>query len=249
MSVRWDLATARKHEPGFAPLLELLFATGRRRGEAIGLQWADIDFESRRMTVRRSITSQGLSTPKSGKSRRVVMTSDLSDTLFVLLAERQRERIARGWPETPDWIFCSRIGTCPEPRNVERGWARLRRRVQKTGVRPFPLHSTRHSWATWALRPGENIRWVADQLGHADASTTLNHCAHAMPDDDPSFLDLDVEKGRNASPLSTNADSKSRKSAKSWRARYDSNVRPSAPQSAEGVNKDKDLRSRRGRSR
>ena len=36
---------------------------------------------------------------------------------------------------------------------------------------------------------------------------------------------------------------------KIWRARYDSNVRPSAPQGAEGVNNDKDLGSRRGRSR
>ncbi|MBC8188440.1 MAG: tyrosine-type recombinase/integrase, partial [Proteobacteria bacterium] len=58
----------------------------------------------------------------------------------------------------------------------------------------------RHSWATWAIQAGKNIRWVADQLGHADASTTLNHYAHAMPDDDHdlSFLDLDVAKRRSA---------------------------------------------------
>ena len=97
------------------------------------------------------------------------MTATLSETLFVLLSRRQSERIARGWPETPDWAFCSETGTCPEPRNVERVWGRLRRRAQKLGVRPFPLHSTRHSWATWALQAGKNIRWVADQLRHADA--------------------------------------------------------------------------------
>jgi hypothetical protein len=53
-------------------------------------------------------------------------------------------------------------------------------------------HPARHSWATWALQPGKNIRWAADQLGHADASTALNHYAHAMPEDaeDLSFADL-----------------------------------------------------------
>jgi hypothetical protein len=61
------------------------------------------------------------------------------ETLFDLLSQRQRERIARGWPETPIWIFCSETGTRPEPRNVERVWARLRRRAQKKGVRAFPL--------------------------------------------------------------------------------------------------------------
>jgi hypothetical protein len=49
-------------------------------------------------------------------------------------------------------------------------------------------------------------------------------------DQDLSFLDLDVAKRRDASPLSAEADSESSKYAESWRARHDSNVRPSAPQ-------------------
>ena len=80
----------------------------------------------------------------------------------------------------------------------------------------FPLHSVRHSWATWALQAGKNIRWVADQLGHADASTTLNHYAHAMPDDetDLSFLELNVAKRRYTSPRSDNIGRRPRKSLK-----------------------------------
>jgi len=161
----WNRSEARKlveiaweHEPRFAPFLELLFATGLRRGEALGLQWADIDFDARTLTVRRSITSQGLSTPKSGKDRRVVMTSALAELLFDRLGQRHREGPQRGWPETPDWVFCSQTGTAPEPRNIERVWARVRRRAQKAGVRPLPLHSARHSWATWVIQAGKNIR-------------------------------------------------------------------------------------------
>jgi integrase len=199
----WTHSEARKlleiaieHEPQFATFLTLLFATGMRRGEALGLQWADTDLDARRITVRRSVTSQGVSSPKSGKSRRVVMTDSLASSLFELLGERQSQRIARGWRDTPVWVFCSEVGTMPEPRNVVRVWGRVRRRATKLGVRPLPLHSARHSWATWAIQAGKNIRWVADQLGHADASTTLNHYAHAMPEDDQdlSFAELDGAK-------------------------------------------------------
>ena len=38
------------------------------------------------------------------------MPSGLADQLFDLLAERQRERIAQGWRETPDWVFCNEMG-------------------------------------------------------------------------------------------------------------------------------------------
>jgi integrase len=198
------IEVARAREPRFAFFVELLFATGMRRGEALGLQWTDIDFDRQRITIRRSITSQGMSTPKSGKSRIVVMTAALAGCLFDLQTELHRDRLKRGWPDLPPWVFCSEAGTAPDPRNVERVWARVRRRAQKLGVRPLPLHSARHSWATWALQAGKSVRWVADQLGHADASTTLNHYAHAMPEDaaDLSFLDLGVAKRHQPSPVS-----------------------------------------------
>jgi len=49
---------ARRHEPRFVPLLALLFATGLRRGEGLGIQWPDVDFGSRILTVRRAVTKE-----------------------------------------------------------------------------------------------------------------------------------------------------------------------------------------------
>jgi hypothetical protein len=84
------------------------------------------------------------------------------------------------------------VGTAWEPRNVARIWERVRRRAHKEGVRPLKLHCARHTWATLALRAGKSVRWVADQLGHADPSMTLNVYAHAMPEEeaDLSFADF-----------------------------------------------------------
>ena len=186
------LASARAHEPGFAPLLAVLLATGLRRGEALGLQWSDVDFDGGRVMVRRAVTSQGLTTPKSGKARRVAVPASLASELLDLLGTRRREAMGKGWPEVPPWVFCSESGSAPDPSNVERVWRRVRRKAQKLGVRPLKLHCTRHTWATRALQAGKSVRWVADQLGHADPALTLRVYAHAMREDetDLSFADF-----------------------------------------------------------
>lgn len=130
------IQTARDREGRFAPLLVLLFATGMRRGEALGIQWTDVDLEHKVITIRRSVTTAGLSTPKSGVSRKVGMTAGLAVELFDLLAARSRECLAKGWREIPTWVFCSEVGTMPDPSNTDRAWRRVRRHAQKEGVRP-----------------------------------------------------------------------------------------------------------------
>ena len=197
--VRTLLRIAEEHEPGFFPLLNLLFATGMRRGEALGLQWADVDFDGQKLTVRRSISTQGESTPKSGRSRRVPLPNGLVLQLLDLKAERRRSSLERGWPEVPSWVFCSEAGTSLDPANVTRVWNRVRRRAQAEGVRPLRLHDARHTWVSHAIAAGKNIRWISDQIGHADPAFTLRTYAHLMPEEetDLSFAEFGVEPAEN----------------------------------------------------
>ena len=62
------LAVAREHDPRFAPLVHFLFATGARRGEALGLKWEDVDFDRGRIVIRRAYVVGQLTTPKNGKA-------------------------------------------------------------------------------------------------------------------------------------------------------------------------------------
>ena len=64
-------------------------------------------------------------------------------------------------------------------------------------MRPFRLHSTRHTYASLALASGKSIRWVADQLGHANPELTLRTYAHAMrkEEDDLSFAEYALADG------------------------------------------------------
>lgn len=152
------IGVARDHEVRVAPLLLLLLSTGMRRGEALGLKWTDVDFDRRVLTVPSSITSSGLTTLKSGRAHRVVMPESLTIELFDWLAARRREAMTKGWPQLPEWTFCSETGSAPDPANIDRVW----RRAQKHGVRPLKLHRARHTWATMALQAGKCVRWVAD---------------------------------------------------------------------------------------
>jgi len=59
-------------------------------------------------------------------------------------------------------------------------------------VRPLRLHAARHTFATLALQAGKSVRWVADQLGHADPALTLRAYAHSLPTEggDLAFADF-----------------------------------------------------------
>ena len=187
---------AREHEPRFAPMLVFFLSTGVRRGEALGLRWEDVDFDGRSIRIRRSITLGEVTTPKSGRGRKVAMSQGLASELFDLLGLRRREALAHGWPEIPAPVFCSTVGTPMDSSKLTRVWDRLRRRAQTHGIRPLTLHSCRHTWATLALISGKSIRWVADQLGHADPALTLRVYAHALPEEDSdlSFAEYSVSK-------------------------------------------------------
>jgi len=161
-----------------------LLSTGVRRGELLGLKWSDVDFDRREITIRRAITVRRVTTPKSGRSRVIRIPEGLASALFDLLAERRKETLSRGWAQIPEWVFCSKAGTTWEERNFNWLWYRLRRRAQKKGVRPLKLHTTRHTWATFALHAGKSVRWVADQLGHADPALTLRTYAHALREEE-----------------------------------------------------------------
>ena len=155
-----------------------------------------MDFERGRIHVRRAIVKSQITTPKSGRGRSVLMAPPLASLLLDVLATRRRETLALGWPETPAWVFPSEIGGPLDQDNFERSWRRIRRRAQARGVRPLRLHCTRHTWASLALASRKTVKWVAEQLGHADPALTLRVYAHVIPDAEADLSFLNFGPGR-----------------------------------------------------
>jgi integrase len=189
----------KKHYPRHYPLFLTALRTGLRLGELIALQPGDLDFEGGFIEIRRSFSKGRLTTPKSGKSRRVDMSKGLAEVLRVYLTERKKETLEKGWGETPEWLFYNETGKMIDINN-------LRKRIfykclEKVGLRRIRIQDLRHTYSTLRISKGDNIKDVSKQLGHHSITITLDTYTHWMPGSKKSEvdeLDFDVEPNRNS---------------------------------------------------
>ena len=188
------------------PLVLTLARTGLRAGEALGLKWDDLDFINRTIHVRRSLSHMELVTPKSGKSRPVDMSPQLSQALNDLQTARKREALAKWGGEVPDLVFVNQKGK-PVDLNPWRRWY-WKPTLKRAEVPPHRIHDLRHTYATLRIQAGHNIADVSKQLGHHSVKFTLDQYFHWLPGGSKSEVDqldnlqlsapqphLDKEKG------------------------------------------------------
>ena len=143
-------------------LLELLYGTGARISEAVGLDVDDLD------TVDQTVLLRG----KGGKQRIVPVGS------YALAAVDAY--VVRGRPELVSTGSSTRGGTPALFLNARGGrlsrqsaWAVLVRTAERAGVtRDVSPHTLRHSFATHLLDGGADVRVVQELLGHASVTTT-----------------------------------------------------------------------------
>ena len=154
------------------PLIMVAALTGARQGEVLALQWGDIDWQSRRIHVRRNLSGGRLAEPKTASGRRAV---DLCDALA---RELKRWKL-RAPISKLDLCFPTEQGKPQSASNlINRGWLPTLRRA---GLRRVTFHSLRHGVASALLASGTDLVRVQKQLGHASASITLSTYAHAIP--------------------------------------------------------------------
>ena len=171
------LEAARAHR--LYALFYLAMTTGMRRGELLGLMWSDLKGDM--LNVRRSLTlvsgKPTVSTPKTYKATRwVALSPDVMDTLEAHRTRQLAESTFLGdvWQKS-DLMFTSEVGTPFNPHNV----ARLRKQLfDKAKVPHVRLHDLRHLHASLAIKGGMDPKMLADRLGHAKASFTMDVYAH-----------------------------------------------------------------------
>jgi integrase len=166
-------------------LIVLAVSTGLRLGEALGLQWKDIDLARRQLRISKSlqrVSGQGqvLSETKTRRGRRSLVLP--VKTVEALLAHRTQQsawRRAAGssWTQR-DFVFTSGSGQPLDQRNVLRAFRRVLRRAKLPRMR---FHDLRHSCASLLLAQHTDPRVIMETLGHSNISVTMNMYAHVMP--------------------------------------------------------------------
>lgn len=172
--------TTDRHWAGYL----LLATTGMRRGEALGLRWADVDLTVSRAAIRQTVVTVNhevrFGTPKTAKGRRTVTLDAV--TVAALREHRkaqaaERLLIGAGWRDH-DLVFAKVDGM---PLHPERFSREFTRRSARLGLPPIRLHDLRHGWATMALAAGVHPKVVQERLGHASISITLDTYSHVSP--------------------------------------------------------------------
>ena len=175
-NLRWKIA-----------LLTVLFM-GLRRGELAGLEWKDIDYENKTMTIARSvqdIIGFGLITkePKTENSKRTI---SMPDKLIDYLKEyevwwlNQKKYLGDRLGDT-DRLFCTEDGTDISP-GLFRVW--LQKTLAKVDLPKVTLHSLRHTNITLQLVAGVDMKTVSARAGHSKASTTSDFYSHFIKNSD-----------------------------------------------------------------
>lgn len=156
-------------------LLEMLYATGLRVSELVGLSLSAIGENSQFLVVA----------GKAGKERMVPLTNKAQDALKAYLAVRNEHE--GNTPEsarlTSKWLFPSK--TSDSGHLTRQRFAQLLKDLARDakidGTRVSP-HVLRHAFATHLLSNGADLRAVQKMLGHADIATTQIY-THILGDD------------------------------------------------------------------
>jgi integrase len=181
-------------DPRYWPLFLLLARAGMRLGEALGLQWDDLDLSDRTARIE-TWSGDRIGTPKSGAARTVHLSRQTCEALRRLRLERKAETLRRGWPEVPAWVFCTRNGNNPlEVDNVRCAFRRALKAARLPGH--FTPHSLRHSFASILISEGVSLAYVQRQLGHASIKMTVDTYGKWLPMSDKAAVDsLDGASG------------------------------------------------------
>lgn len=194
--LRLLLDTVEAHFRDHYPLFLLLARTGLRIGEALALQWGDIDFHGRFIGVRRSIVRGRISTPKNGKVRRVDMSLQLTEALKAHQLESKKKGLALGLGSLPKYVFTNEKGSLIDRHN----WRNrvFKKAMEKGKLRRIRIHDLRHTYATLRIAKGDNISDVSNQLGHYSVKLTLDVYNHWVPGKKKSEVDaLDDDNKKN----------------------------------------------------
>ena len=151
----------------------ILTMDGLRAGEALGLQWQDIDFDRRLLHIRRSAWYGKIQTAKSQASETILPIPDALIEVLKLFRAQWR-------PNSQGFLFVTRNDRPPSSNKVVEYhlWALL----DALGIPRCGLHAFQHTHTALLLDSGATPKVVQRQLRHADARTTLEIYGHVVGD-------------------------------------------------------------------
>lgn len=151
--------------------------TGLRPSELIDLDWTAVNVPGRTVTISSAFVRGQSKTTKTRAGRRLVQLLGPAVRALELVPQEHVGRVWRNPNTGAGWT---------STRPIAEQWIGL---CDRAGVRHRPPKHLRHTYASMMLSAGENVMWVAGQLGHANWSVTATRYARWMPSAAPNAGD------------------------------------------------------------
>ena len=153
--------------------------TGLRRGELLGLEWSDIDFENKTISVNKTlVTVNGSLYTQSPKTKRSTRTISLDDSTVQVLKNwklEQKKQFFKNGVKSKDIVITNIKGSY-----LDFAYFRdeLKKFLSTHNLKRFSVHSLRHTHASLLFEAGIEPKTISDRLGHSNIQTTLNMYTH-----------------------------------------------------------------------
>ena len=166
-------------------MIRLAIETGMRRGEIIGLQWDNIDFEKNKIHIYHSLSytkenGYDLGETKNKKKRTVIASNGMMEILAIYYKQRRKERLqaAELWEGgTYFFVFSHWDGKPLHPDSPSRWWGRF---LVRNKFKEIRFHDLRHTAATILINQGVHAKIISERLGHSNISITMDTYGHFL---------------------------------------------------------------------
>jgi integrase len=162
--------------------------TGLRQGELLGLIWTDVDLDTGKLSVRRSlkVMHHGLvfgPTKNKASRRSVPLNKSAVSALKAHRLRQNEERLRLGalW-EDHDLVFPNRVGKPINHSNLYHREFTVLLEKAELQDQGFTFHSLRHTFATELFRRGKHPKIVQSLLGHSSITQTMDRYSHLLED-------------------------------------------------------------------
>lgn len=167
--------------------------TGMRKGEILGLQWNDIDFERKTISINKQLrraknyddyenkkTILGLEyNTKTENSTRIIPMLDILAEYLKQHYENQKiyKKLLGNNYKDNNMVFCKEDGTFLDPDTVLSKYQKL---AEKANIKKCTFHALRHTFATRALESKMPVKVLSTILGHSKVEFTLEVYTHVL---------------------------------------------------------------------
>ena len=160
----------------------VLMYTGLRKGELLALEWENIDFNEKKLTVKQNaVMVRNRAKDAETKFIHLVQDSGKTDSSCRIIPLNKKAIAALEEIKKINgdfkYVMATKSGKIMNPRNLSRMFETA---LERCNIEPTGVHACRHTFASMLFKAGVDVKTVSELLGHANVNITYNIYIHLI---------------------------------------------------------------------